>query len=291
MTNIFIKDMKKKQKKNKTLLAVFYDSSYKEINRIKYTKIQIFWLVTLVIIVLFVINFFIVANSPLKFFIPNYPTQEMINTMKINAILLDSIQNELITKNQYINNIYKIMNNDSLDNYSTEIIEDSNPDFPHLENVISSEDSMLRQEVEERDMFSLQMEIKNNAQNSLYQMNFFPPLKGIITNTFNTTEGHFGVDIVSKPNQIILSVLEGTVVSAYWSVSTGYSLQIQHPNNLISIFKHLSDIVVKEGSQIKAGQSIANVGNTGELSTGPHLHFELWYNGQPINPEEYISFK
>ncbi len=283
--------MKEKQKKSRNLLAVFYDSNYKEINRLKYTKIQIFWLALLVVIVLFVINFFIVAYTPLKFFIPNYPTKELVSTMKINDILLDSIQAELSKKNQYINNIISVLNNDTLNNYSTEIVEDSNPAFPHLDNVISPEDSMLRQEVEEKEMFSPQMDNKNVTQNNLYQMNFFPPLKGIITNSFNPSEGHFGVDIVSKPNQIILSILDGTVVSAYWSVSTGYSLQIQHPNNMISIYKHLSDIIVKEGSHIKAGQPIANVGNTGELSTGPHLHFELWFNGKPINPEEYISFK
>ncbi len=284
--------MEEEKKEKRQKIAVFYDSTYKEINRIRYTTVQVWWLILFVFIILFILDFFIISYSPVKYFIPDYPTKEIINTMRLNDIMLDSIEYQLETKNQYISNLIKILHNDSLDNYNPEIVSDSNPKFPQIKNVLSPEDSLMRQEVEEQEMFAIQPgNTGMEEQTNLYQMNFFPPVKGVVSNSFNPAQNHLGTDIVSSPNQLVLSVLNGTVINASWAVSTGYTIQIQHRSNIISAYKHLADIIVKEGEKIKAGQPIGTVGNTGELSTGPHLHFELWQNGTPLNAEEYISFK
>ncbi len=284
--------MEEEKKKQRQKIAVFYDSGYKEISRIRYTKVQIGWLIIFVFIVLFVIDFFIISYSPLKYFIPDYPTKEIITTMRLNDVMLDSIQQQLKTKNQYITNLIKVLKGDSLDNYNPEIIGDSSPKFSQIENSISPEDSSLRQEVEEQEMFSTQSGNTGiEAKTNLYQMNFFPPVKGVVSNPFNPAQNHLGTDIVASPNQLVLSVLDGTVINASWAAATGYSVQIQHKHNIITGYKHLTDVIVKEGDRVVAGQPIATVGNTGELSTGPHLHFELWQNGTPLNAEEYISFK
>ncbi len=284
--------MEGEKKKQRQKIAVFYDSTYKEISRIRYTKIQIGWLIAFIFIVLFVLDFFIISYSPLKYFIPDYPTKEIINTMYINDVMLDSIEQQLETKNQYISNLIKILKGDSLDNYNTKIVGDSNPKFPQIENVLSPEDSLLRQEVEEQEMFSIQSgNTGMEEQTNLYQLNFFPPVKGVVSNGFNPSQNHLGTDIVASPNQLVLAALDGTIINASWAAATGYTVQIQHKSNIITAYKHLVDVIVKEGEKIKAGQPIATVGNTGELSTGPHLHFELWQNGTPLNAEEYISFK
>jgi len=282
----------KKQKRQK--IAVFYDNTYKEISRIRYTKVQIAWLIVFVFIVLFILDFFIISYSPIKYFIPDYPTKEIITTMRLNDVMLDSIQRELETKNQYISNLTKILKGDSLDNHNPDIIGvgDSNPKFPQIKNVLSREDSLLRQEVEEQEMFSVKTGNSGiEVQTNLYKLNFFPPVKGVVSNEFNPTLNHLGVDIAASPSQLVLAVLDGTIINASWAAATGYSVQIQHKSNIITAYKHLSDIVVKEGQKVKAGQPIGTIGNTGELSTGPHLHFELWQNGTPLNAEEYISFK
>jgi len=284
--------MEEEKKKQRQKIAVFYDSGYKEISRIRYTKVQIGWLIIFVFIVLFVIDFFIISYTPFKYFIPDYPTKEIITTMRLNDIMLDSIQQQLETKNQYISNLIKVLKGDSLDNYNPEIVGDSNPKFPQIKNVLSPEDSLLRQEVEEQEMFSTQSGNTGiEAQTNLYQMNFFPPVKGVVSNPFNPSQNHLGTDIVASPNQLVLAALDGTIINASWAAATGYSVQIQHKSNIITAYKHLTDVIVKEGDKVVSGQPIATVGNTGELSTGPHLHFELWQNGTPLNAEEYISFK
>lgn len=284
--------MEEEKKQRRQKIAVFYDNNYKEISRIRYTKVQIGWLMVFVFIVLFVIDFFIISYSPFKYFIPDYPTKEIISTMQINNIMLDSIQQQLENKNQYISNLVNVLNGDSLENYNPKFIGDSNPQFTQIENIPSHEDSLLRQEVEEQEMFSKQLgNTEIESQINLYQLNFFPPVKGVVSSGFNPSQNHFGTDIVASPNQLVLATLEGTIINASWSAATGYTVQIQHKSNILTAYKHLANIVVKEGDKVIAGQPIATVGNTGELSTGPHLHFELWKNGNPINSEEYISFK
>ena len=119
---------------------------------------------------------------------------------------------------------------------------------------------------------------------------FFTPVNGIVTASYNLKEEHFGTDIVSKDNELIKATLDGTIVFAGFTYEDGYVIQIQHGNNLTSVYKHLSNITQKTGGFVKAGESIGIVGNTGENSTGSHLHFELWYNGFAINPQDYVVF-
>ncbi len=284
--------MEELKKDKKQRIAVFYDSAYKEISRILYTKVQVWWLALFVFIVLFILDFFIISYTPAKYLIPGYPTKEIITTMRINDVMLDSIRQQLEMKNQYITNLIKVLKGDSLNNYNPKIVGDSSPKFPQIKNVISPEDSSLRQKIEEQEMFSTEPGNTDiEAQVNLYQLNFFPPVKGVVSNPFNPSQNHLGTDIVASPGQLVLAALDGTIINASWAAATGYSVQIQHKYNIITAYKHLADVIVKEGDKVVAGQPIATVGNTGELSTGPHLHFELWQNGTPLNAEEYISFK
>ena len=119
---------------------------------------------------------------------------------------------------------------------------------------------------------------------------FFVPLKGVITNEFNPSQGHYGVDVVSKQNEAIKAVLDGTIILSNWTIETGYTIAIQHQENIISVYKHNSVLLKKVGEFVKAGDPVAIIGQTGELTSGPHLHFELWYDGNPVNPKEYIIF-
>jgi murein DD-endopeptidase MepM/ murein hydrolase activator NlpD len=120
---------------------------------------------------------------------------------------------------------------------------------------------------------------------------FFPPLKGEVTEKFSLKTGHNGIDVIASKNEAVKAVLEGTVVFSDWSPDNGHVIQIQHKSNLISIYKHNSFLLKKTGALVNVGDPIAIVGNSGSLSTGPHLHFELWYNGVPVDPEKFIIFE
>jgi len=120
---------------------------------------------------------------------------------------------------------------------------------------------------------------------------FVAPLKGIITNEFNFNEKHYGIDVVANTDEVIKALCDGTVVFADWSIEGGYTIGIQHDKNLVSVYKHNAELLHHEGDIVKAGEPIAIIGNGGTTSTGPHLHFELWYKGVPLNPADYISFE
>ena len=151
-------------------------------------------------------------------------------------------------------------------------------------------DSLFRKEVEEAERYNVS-EKQNTTDTQLEMTYFYPPAKGIISAKFGDSNEHYGVDIVAAEGTRVSSILDGTIVFAEWTVSTGYVVQIQHDNQIISVYKHNSKLLKRAGMRVKAGEAIALTGNSGELSTGPHLHFELWYSGVPLNPEDYILFE
>ena len=154
----------------------------------------------------------------------------------------------------------------------------------------SKEDSAFRTQVESQDKYSLAFSENKKGKESISNFFFFTPVKGMVTSSFNLSQEHYGVDIAAKENEPIKATLDGTVLFAGWTSETGYTIEIQHSNNLVSAYKHCSVLMKKAGQYIKAGEAIAVIGNSGEQTSGPHLHFELWYNGKAIDPQEYIVF-
>jgi murein DD-endopeptidase MepM/ murein hydrolase activator NlpD len=152
----------------------------------------------------------------------------------------------------------------------------------------SKEDSILREEVIKQEQFNIGS--KRNEIQQIEGLHFFPPVKGIISDGFNLATNHPFVDIAATSNSVVMAVLDGTVIMANWTDETGFTIQIQHSNDLISIYKHNSKLLKKAGDKVQAGTAISLVGNAGELSTGSHLHFELWHKGVAIDPTKYIKF-
>ena len=192
----------------------------------------------------------------------------------------------------YIQNIKRIIENKEIIETSPELVEQP-INYDTITDRKSPQDSMLRVSFENQTKFNLFprneiMPEMGNAQ--IYSQNFFKPLNGIITAKFAPLEKHYGIDIVAPHNDAVKSVLDGTVIMAAWTLETGYVIAVQHAGNLISVYKHNAVLLKQEGDFVKAGEPIAIAGNSGEISTGPHLHFELWYNGNPVNPTNYINF-
>jgi murein DD-endopeptidase MepM/ murein hydrolase activator NlpD len=202
--------------------------------------------------------------------------------------LLDSLAQEIEKRDKYFANLNQIISGREPDNYDN--VVDTSISYKDITFTKSSEDSVLRSLIEQEDQFSLSI-INNDKQiSSVSRVHFFAPIKGIVTNSFNSLKNHYGTDIVAAPNQVVKAVLDGTITMATWTLDLGWIIQIQHENDLLSVYAHNAELLKKSGEYVKAGEPIAIIGNSGELTTGPHLHFELWHNGTPLNPEDFIFF-
>jgi len=276
-----------KKLKNKYRLVIMNDSTFEEIFNFKLSRLNVYSFAGIITIILLSIGTLLIAFTPLREFIPNYPDGKMRRKIIMNALMIDSLQNELNVRDQYFRNLKDIINGNETKKH--ELIKDT--DIQVVENVDSlvKEDSIYFSQFSDED-YNLASFDNLPEKNDISKIYFFPPVQGIITNKFNAETKHYGVDIVAEPEAAVLSALSGIVVLATWSLETGNIIVIQHENNLISVYKHNSMLLKDEGSFVKAGEPIAIIGNSGEYSTGPHLHFELWHKGIPVNPEKYIKF-
>ena len=230
----------------------------------------------------------IIAFSPLREYIPGYTSTNIRRQMVNLNQLSDSLKIKLDSRERYLQNIRNIIEGvpvDTTDFYLPEKTSVQNDGA--VERVY--EDSMLRERIESEDRFNF-FSSENSENSSIEKLLFFKPVDGLVTQSFNADEEHYGVDVVSKENELIKSTLSGMVVFSSWTSETGNVIAIQHANNFISIYKHNSALLKQQGESVEVGESIAIIGNSGKWSSGPHLHFELWHNNQAVNPENYIFF-
>jgi murein DD-endopeptidase MepM/ murein hydrolase activator NlpD len=279
--------------RNKYRLAIFNEQTYEEVFGMRMSRLNVFTLVGSTSILLIILVSLLIAFTGLREYIPGYPSGHEIRLIRRNAQLVDSLLFEIERRDRFFKDIKTIVSGEIPAGalQETEEVEEAPAGSnTHISFDKSAEDSLFRLQVEQEERFNLSV-LENPGQKfRLEQTFFFTPLKGVVVNKFGDSQGHYGIDIVAGPGARVSSILDGTVVFTGWTVETGYVIQVQHANNLISVYKHNSLLLKKMGDRIKAGEAIANVGNSGELTTGPHLHFEMWYNGVPLNPEEHIAF-
>ncbi len=203
----------------------------------------------------------------------------------------DSLQQLAKANEVYLNNLKNVMNGNIGQIQSKKPVNDNSKatDSIVLNQKITKEEKDLRKMIESEGKFDLNEE-ENKPKTGILSYTFFSPLRGQITEVFDSKKQHFGIDIATRKNENIKATLEGTVVFSNFTSETGYVIAIQHNNNLLSFYKHCSVVLKKVGSFVSVGEVIAVVGNSGEYSTGPHLHFELWFNGTAVNPVNYMTF-
>ncbi len=271
-------------------LMVFQDKTYQEVWGIRVSRLGLYFFSFFMFIIMIGLFLLLAIYTPMKQFIPGYPSDEVKEKMALAAMKLDSLETRLMQQDRYFSNLNSIVSGGELNNYDKQPDNDTLVLYDNIEFSRSEHDSILRQQIEREEQYSLFASTRNKGRMNFVNLHFFPPLKGLVTNSFNLEESHYGTDIVSSPNKVVSAVLDGTVIMSTWTLETGHIIQIQHENNLLSIYKHNSEILKKTGNHVKAGEAIAIVGNSGELTTGPHLHFELWHDGKPLDPEDYIIF-
>jgi len=272
---------------NRYLLILRNEENFAEKSTISFTYAKLILICFSLLIVIMVGSLYLSSTLMAQWFDPRHELIIMDRNLIDLVEKVDSLENEMKKKDQFIANIQRVLigeinaDDSSFNNNEITTISSSIEPIPAI-------DSQFRKDFEASEMTFLS--VSNSMSQDLEGQYFYSPIEGVVTTEFNIKEEHYGIDIVSKSNEPVKSVAEGTVIFADWTQESGNVIAIQHRGNMVSVYKHNSALLKKVGNFVTSGQVIAIIGNTGEFTTGPHLHFELWYNGNPVDPEEFISF-
>lgn len=276
-------------------MVIMRDETFEEVGSYKLNLLNLYLVLSTVVVVVAIAVFALIAFTPLKRYIPGQVTggnsREIIRlNQEIDSMSQAMADWQLVMEAQK-NRLLQRMD-DAEETSPLEVLPDSVLEVEELEN--AEIDNQLREEVQ-IDQIGAAMRSGpsgNPFENKqrLEQLFFVPPVTGEISAGFMPSQNHFGVDVLAPKNTAVKSALDGYVFLSDWTLETGNTIGIQHGNNIVTFYKHNSSLLKQVGSFVKAGEAIAIIGNTGTLSDGPHLHFELWYNGKSVNPVDYISF-
>ncbi len=269
-------------------LVILNEETFGEKFSLRLSPLGIIIAVTAVTIVMTTLVISLVAFTSLREYIPGYGNVYDRKELLKLTLRADSIENSMEAKEAYILNLINVFN-EKIEETPGKPKKDTLKNYKNLNNQPSKTDIEFRKEVEEGKAGSVNIASTNKLK-ALNEIVFYSPVKGIVTTSYNILENHFGIDVVTKADETIKSPLDGTVVYTGFSAEDGYIIHVQHSNNIMSVFKHNSRLHKKTGERVKTGEVISTVGNTGTNSKGQHMHFELWYNGSPVNPQEFVSF-
>ena len=272
--------------KFKYKLTITNENTLEEIVGIHVSKLNGVSVLLSAVTVIFLIASLIIVFTPLRNYLPGYMNTEIREQVVNNALRADSLQWLLERQRMYIMNIQDIISgNINVDSVHTIVSLTETRTEELMERTQAEEE--FRKQYEETERYNLTT--IDNAQ-AITGLIFFRPTRGMVSSGFDANQKHFGIDIAASPNESVLATLDGTVILATYTADTGYVIQVQHSQNLISVYKHCGSLLKKVGDSVKAGEAIALVGNTGEKTTGPHLHFEIWNRGRALDPSKYIVF-
>jgi len=283
-------DKKKSNWRDKYRFSVINDHTLEEIWRIILTRYNAFLLITFLFVFIIVATSALISFTNLREFIPGYPDVAMRRNILMSAIRLDSLDHQLKLRDKYFENLNSIISGNALVEMSAQ--QDTAKNYKAIKFNTSADDSALRARVEKEERYNLTLgPSATESVSGLASLHFFPPVKGIVSGKYDVRTKHFGTDIVTKPRALVSAVLDGTVIFTGWTMETGFVIEVQHPNNIVSVYKHNASLIKETGDLVRAGDAISVVGDSGELYTsGPHLHFEIWYKGSPLDPEKHILF-
>lgn len=276
-----------KQIRFKYKLSFFNENTLEEVWSFRLSQLSAFVSLAVFVFLIIVVTAMFIIITPVRNYLPGYLDVEVRKEIMQNALRADSLERMIGIQSLYLNNIADILTGTTeLDSIrSIDSLAQSNANF---EIPRSQRELDFIRNFEEEEKYNLSVLTPNQAPAEIVFL--FKPVNGIISASFDADRGHYGIDLVAAPKESVLATLDGTVVFTGFDAQFGNVIQLQHRNGFLSIYKHNELLLKKTGDNVIAGEAIAIIGNTGELTTGPHLHFELWYKGSPVNPQEYISF-
>jgi murein DD-endopeptidase MepM/ murein hydrolase activator NlpD len=285
------KDKRKIKQKllHKYRLVILNEDTFEERLSFQLSKLNVIILSAISALLLVSGTALLIAFTPIREYIPGYSSTALKNKATKLTLTVDSLTTVVNKNSNYFRSIRNVLTGkvDSLDSEQVYALEETNKVDPNSVNLSASQqDSILREKVEQEDKYSL-------LERATFKTNFtlFPPVSGRISEAYNAEEKHYAVDIVTESNEPVKATLDGTVIFAEWTVETGNVIIIEHSFGLLSVYKHNDSLLKTQGDLVTAGEAIAVVGDTGEFSYGSHLHFELWVDGYPVNPSDYINFE
>ena len=278
-----------REKKSRRLrLAFIDDTTHQHLVTLHFTRTTFFITVVTVLVVLCAAIYSIIAFTPVRTFIPGYPDARSKRAAIQNAITIDSLENVIFRWELYSENLRRAVEGEEPIRIDSLIKAQNGTQTESLDmSEIARQDSLLRERVKEEEQFGISA--REHRDLPIEGLHFFTPLKGVISQGYDAVV-HPYVDIAAPEGSVVKATLNGTVIFAGWNDETGHTIQIQHDGDIVSIYKHNEKLLKKAGDKVTAGTPIALVGNTGELTTGDHLHFELWHKGQTVDPTLYIKF-
>jgi murein DD-endopeptidase MepM/ murein hydrolase activator NlpD len=273
---------------NRYQLIIRNEENFAEKTSLGFTYSKIILFSILLFSVVFLISLFLVQTVLEKWFDPKY--EQMVLKQQLFGLRLkvDSLAVEVDRKDNFIANFQRVLSGDTTEQtVGTAMLDERQVSSRPAQLQLNRSDSAFRKDFEQSDLSLITL---TSSKGRELKQTFFSPISGFISDRYDVRKAHYGVDVVSKTNEPVKSIAEGTVLFSSWTQDAGYVLAIQHSGNLVSIYKHNAELYKKVGTFVNAGEIISIVGNSGEMTNGPHLHFELWYNGNSINPEEFVTF-
>ena len=278
----------KEKKTTHFRLSLLDAKTHQQLKSVRFTRTSLIITIISAVVIFCALIYSLIAFTPIRTFIPGYPDEATKRIAIRNAVKADSLERVIIKWELYSANLRRVLEGeakaseiDSLMNVSRQAINNTK-DL----DVLQAQDSLLRSNVMQEDMFAV---ADKKRSLPIEGMHFFTPVKGIITQGYDAAMHPF-LDIAATEGTVVNAIADGTVIYTGWSEETGYTIQIQHDAEIISIYKHNQKLIKNIGDKVTAGSPIALVGNTGSLTTGPHLHFELWYKGESMDPTKHINF-
>lgn len=286
-----MKEKKEKKKIAKKLLhkyrlVILNEDTFEERISFKLTRLNVFILVGISGIILIALTTLFIAFTPLREYIPGYSSTKLKRSATRLVATVDSLENTIRINDQYYSSVRRVLSGDvAVLEFDRDSIRDAIFSNEELNVLPSKEDSLLRQMVDQEDKYNV---FDGTIEASDFSL--FPPVLGTISSEYDASSKHFAIDIVTDKDAPVKAAADGTVIFSEWTAETGHVLIIEHKQDLITVYKHNASLNKRQGDLVQAGEVVATVGDTGDLSTGPHLHFELWNNGYPVNPVNFIDF-
>ena len=269
-------------------LSLLDAKTHQQLKSVRFTRTTFIITIACSVIIFCAVIFSLIAFTPIRTFIPGYPDASTKRAAIQNAIKADSLESVIYKWELYAKNLRRVLEGESgLDIDSLMTASQKQAQAAQDAKYLKEQDSLLRKNVQEEEMFEISG--RNTRSLPIEGTHFFTPLKGVVTQGYDQAMHPF-IDIAAPEGTAVNAVADGTVIYTGWSEDTGYTIQLQHDSDIISIYKHNDKLLKNVGDKVKAGTTIGLVGNTGGLSSGPHLHFELWYKGESMDPAKHINF-
>ena len=267
-------------------LSFLNENTLAEVFTLKISALSGILIIFAFAVLLITVTSVVIVNTPIRNYLPGYLDSEIRQDMMRNALRTDSLEQLLNTQSLYLNNVTSILRGD----IAVEEIQNQDSTVSiKVEDLKKSEElSEFIRNFEEEEKYNLNILSTSSALPD--NLMFYRPARGILSAPFDQSRKHYGIDIAATPKESVLATMSGTVIFSGFDANAGNVIQMQHNNGFVSIYKHNAILLKKQGDEVIAGEAIAIVGNTGILSNGHHLHFELWYKGMPVNPDNFIAF-